>query len=302
MSDKKPDTVPSAERVAYRDVGEFNKAMDAAADAIRGKETPAVVGTTIWFGLVACQIFLYVTDWIFDWELREKIIPGIDLAKPIWVVIIGMILLHHPWARSQHARILKNRLCLAGGAKLLEVEVDEEESGTCPACERRFSLGEYRRPDENRGRDFRGYIDAKHFDKTTYAAAEHLKKSSGFGFEGDLLGWGWLGLGVSFGIDVVLGWNLLDWLPGSHHHFIWLVTMLVWSGIYAWRVQRMQPGIPERRRCLNCGYSLLHTPTDEQGIGRCPECGGEFAIEQYERPPEKAPDPKADEDAPTPAG
>lgn len=290
MSDTEPDATPSPQRVAYRDAGEFNKAMDRAADAIRAAEGPDIAGTVIWAALVGFQAFLYVTDWVFDWEVREKIIPGVDLAKPLWVLIVGMVLFHHAWARYQHGRILKNRLCLRCGAKLLEVEVDEGGSGTCPKCRRAFNLGEYRRPDENRGRSFAGYIDPSHFDKAMYAASEHLKKARLFGLEGEVIGWSWLALGVSFGCKVILGWNLLEWLPGSHHHFLWLVTMLAWSGIYAWRVQRMRPAIAERRLCLNCGYSLLHTPTGEDGIGRCPECGGEFAIGQYERPAETAPE------------
>lgn len=116
MASTKPDTAPSAERVAYRDAGEFNKAMDRAADAIRAAEGPDIAGTVIWAALVGFQAFLYVTDWVFDWEVREKIIPGVDLAKPLWVLIVGMILFHHAWARYQHGRILRTA-CVCGAAQ-----------------------------------------------------------------------------------------------------------------------------------------------------------------------------------------
>ena len=284
MSSDEADTTTAGERVFYRDAGEFNQRLDRAADSIHKAEGPDVVGGVIWGGLVAFQAFLYVADWIFDWEVREKIIPGVDLTKPLWVLIIGLALFHHAWRHSQHARILKNRLCLQCGTKLLDLEPDEGGGGACPRCGREFNVGEYRRPDENRGRGFKGYIDADHFDKAMYAAAEHLKKARLFGFEGELIGWCWLALGVSFGCKLLLDWDLFAWLPWPMPYGLWLVALSVWSGIYAWRLQRMRPAIVNHRLCLNCGYSLLHAPTDEQAIGRCPECGCDFATAQYERP------------------
>ena len=47
-----------------------------------------------------------------------------------------------------------------------------DPAARCPECEREFNLGEYRRPEENRGHEFQGYVDRAHFDKAMYAAAE----------------------------------------------------------------------------------------------------------------------------------
>ena len=60
------------------------------------------------------------------------------------------------------------------------------------------------------------------------------------------------------------------------------VTMLVWSGIYTSRMKKLRPRIVEERLCMNCGYSLLHTETDDDGLGRCSECGTVFARGQYD--------------------
>ena len=272
-------------RIFYRDADEFNKTLDKASESIRTAAGPEIVGNVIWWGLVVFQAFLYGCDWIFDWEVRRQIIPGIDVVKPLWVVIIGLIIYHHAWTRDRHHRILRNRLCFKCGTKLLEAEVDDDGGGRCPKCDRDFNLGEYRRPDENRGSGFQGYIDRDHFDKAMYAAAEQIKKSRSFGFEGDLLGWCWLGLGVSAVCKWLLGWDVFEWLPWSGpYNGVWLILLLIWSGIYSARVKRLRPAIVDRRRCFNCGYSLLHTLTDEHGLGRCSECGCEFATAQYERP------------------
>ena len=200
-------------RIFYRDADEFNKTLDKASESIRTAAGPEIVGNVIWWGLVVFQAFLYGCDWIFDWEVRRQIIPAIDVVKPLWVVIIGLIIYHHAWTRDRHARILRNRLCFKCGTKLLDAEVDDDGSGRCLTCGRDFNLGEYRRPDENRGSGFQGYIDRDHFDKAMYAAAEQIKKSRSFGFEGDLLGWCWLGLGVSAVCKWLLGWDVFEWLP-----------------------------------------------------------------------------------------
>ncbi len=90
---------------------------------------------------------------------------------------------------------------------------------------------------------------------------------------------------MSFGAKFLLGLSVFSVLPWDlRWHFMWLVTMLLWSTIYAWRVQRLKPAIVRQQLCFNCGYSLVHTPTDEDGLGRCPECAQEFVRAQYERP------------------
>lgn len=281
-------TMAPRERIFYRDADEFNKALDKASEAIRTSASPDYLGNTIWWGLVAFQAFLYIADWVFDWEVRNEIIPGVDLVKPIWIVIIGVIAFYHGWTRNRHAQILKSRLCFKCGTKLLKVEVDDGGDGVCPDCEREFNLGEYRPPTENRGRGFQGYIDQPHFDKVMYATAEQIRKSRGQ-FESDLLGWCWLGLGVSFGLKMLLKWDLFEWLPWPIPvHAVWLVVMLIWSWIYTIRVKRLRPGILDRRLCFICGYSLIQARTNEAGVGRCPECGSEFILAQYDNPPRGA--------------
>ena len=275
----------SRERLFYHDVGAFNTAMDKAAESISNAEKSNTLGQVIWWSAVALLAFLYLSDWILDWEVRRAI-PGVDLVKPLWAAIIGLIIGYHAWQRHQHDRIVKKRLCLECGTSLLRDPVDEVGSGVCPRCDRDFNLGEYRRPTENRGAGFKGYIDEKHFDKSMYAAAEQIRKTRGANLEFELLGWSWLALGVSFGIKLIFGLNLLEWIPGELPYYIfWLGIVLAWSGAWAFRVQRLQPAIVAKRLCFNCGYSLVHALVDATGWGRCPECAQEFAMKQYKKPP-----------------
>ena len=69
-----------SERVFYRDMDEFNTALDAASESIRKAGRRDVLGPIIWFSLVAAQVLLYGLDWIFDNELRTTLIPGLDLV------------------------------------------------------------------------------------------------------------------------------------------------------------------------------------------------------------------------------
>ncbi|MCZ6836927.1 MAG: hypothetical protein O7G85_14215 [Planctomycetota bacterium] len=39
-------------------------------------------------------------------------------------------------------------------------------------------------------------------------------------------------------------------------------------------------------QCFRCGYSLRNAKTDDQGFGRCPECGRRFNEAEYRKPPE----------------
>ncbi len=275
----------SRERLFYHDVAAFNTAMDKAAESIGNAEKPNILGSVIWWGAVALLAFLYLSDWIWDWDLRRAV-PGVDLVKPMWIAIIGMIIGYHAWKRHQHDRIVKKRLCLRCGMSLLQQPVDEQGTGVCPRCERDFNLGEYRRPTENRGAGFQGYIDESHFDKSMYAAAEQIRKTRGANLEFELLGWSWLALGISFGVKFVFGFNLLKWLPWDlPFHLFWLGIVFAWSGIWAFRVQRLKPSIVGHRLCFNCGYSLLHALVDATGQGRCPECAQEFIMNQYTKPP-----------------
>ncbi len=186
MTDERRTGGPGAEGAAarpapapsvYRDEDEFNTALDAAAESINPSAGNTTRGQVIFWSLVAVQVFLYASGWILGWDVRRGLVPGVDLTRPVWLVIVLVLVFHHVWTRQQHGRILRGRLCFGCGRPLFEVPVDEQERGACPQCGREFDLGQYRRPVENRGRRFRGYVDADHFDKTMYAAAEHLKKA-----------------------------------------------------------------------------------------------------------------------------
>ncbi|MHC4990075.1 MAG: hypothetical protein ACYTGC_03755 [Planctomycetota bacterium] len=283
-----PATDRGEARAIYRDDEEFNSSLDKAAESIRKAAGPNVLGNAIWCGLVGLQVFLYATDKLLGWDLRTQLVPGVDLVKPLWIVIIGLIVWDHVWRRQQHARIIGKRLCFQCGASQADTPVDEHGDGTCPGCGRAFNLGEYRRPAENRGAGFSGYLDPEHFDKALYKAAERIRSARGFGLESNLLGWAWIALGVCFGASVLLGWDVLDWVPTDLHVYgVWFVGLLVWSGFYSWRLQRMRPSIVAKHLCFDCGFSLVGTPTDEQGIGRCSECGALFVLAQYVRPEEE---------------
>ena len=134
----------------------------------------------------------------------------------------------------------------------------------CTTCERQFNLGEYRRPSENRGRDFRGYMDADHFDKAMFAAAEQIKTTRGFGLEGGVMGWAWVALGVSFGLKVVLGWNLFDWLPEFIPvHGLWLVTLVVWGAWHTARLKKLLGAVdPEKGHLFEVSLAGAHTDSD----------------------------------------
>jgi hypothetical protein len=283
-----PEGAPglAGERVFYRDDDEFHTALDKATETIIKAEGPPAFRTIAWITLIGLQAALYLSDWILGWNLREGLVPGVDLVKPMWVVLFVTAVIDHTWTRNRQGRILKQRLCFECARSLLDVPTDDDGGGTCPGCDRVFNLGEYRRPGENRGREFQGYIDGAHFDKTMYAAAERIHRVRGGGLQTDLLTWGWTALGVCFGLSVV-GWDPLDWIPGPQPNYgIAAGIMGVWSLVHWLRTRRLRPAISERLLCLDCGYSLVQTPRDENGVGRCPECGTVFAVAQYERPPD----------------
>jgi ribosomal protein L37AE/L43A len=288
LADEEPAGTGS-ERVFYRDMEEFNKALDAASDSIRKAAGPDVIGMTVWVGLLVVQGLLYTLDWLFDIELRTAVIPGVDLVTPIWIAIVAMIAGDHLWTRNRHGRIIKDRLCLECGASQLGAPVDEAGNGACARCGRKFNLGEYRRPTENRGEHFHGYIDRAHFDKSVFAAAEQIKKMRISGFESDVMGWCWIALGVGVACHIIIDWDPLRWLPGElPYKGLSFAALGLWSWWYTIRVKRIRKAVVKDRLCMNCGYSLLGTDTDERGLGRCPECGTVFSVGQYEAPIEES--------------
>ncbi len=282
---ERSESARPAARVVYRDAEEFKKALDAASESIAKSAGPDIVGHVVWWGLLALLAFIYTAQWTIGWDIRHELIPGFDLVKPVWVLIVGIFLLHMVETRNRHGAILRKRLCLKCGMSLQATAVDDAGDGVCPNCARAFNLGEYRRPEENRGRHFGGYLDADHFDKAIYGAAEQINTTRATGFEAELMGWLWIALGVAFGTAVVLDWDVLGFLPGWFPVYgAWFVAMFVWSWVYASRMKRLKPRIVDERLCMNCGFCLLGTPTDDDGFGRCPECGEGFVPGQYERP------------------
>ncbi len=63
-----------------------------------------------------------------------------------------------------------------------------------------------------------------------------------------------------------------------------VVVIVVW---WATRGQRYTNKVVLKRLCFQCGYPLLHAPTDANGDGVCSECGRLFHIAYYRRPPRK---------------
>ncbi|MCL4196953.1 MAG: hypothetical protein KJZ69_05625 [Phycisphaerales bacterium] len=50
---------------------------------------------------------------------------------------------------------------------------------------------------------------------------------------------------------------------------------------------RFRRRLIDQRLCLECGYSLIGQLIDDEGRGRCPECGTTFEIVRYLRPPKR---------------
>lgn len=274
------------ERVYYRNKEEFNTAFDKAVEAIDKTRRVGRIDAFIWIGLWSLLAVLYLSQWLFGWRLHA-VIPGADVRSITWIALAVYFALYHIRARHKHEFILRARQCLECGEKLLGVDTDEAGDGTCPACGRDFNVGEYRRPSERRGAQFAGYLDAEHFDKAMEEAGERILKRRGLGMEGEIMGAAWLALAIAFGFNIILDMSLFASFPGGNAWFwVWLAAMLIWSGVYAARVKRIVPSLVPDRRCLECGYSLLGTPTDDDGLGRCPECASPFALEEYARPPE----------------
>ncbi len=77
------------EQVFYRTEDELNEALDKAADEIRRAKGPDVIGNVAFWGLIAALVFLLGADWVFGWNLRHELVPGIDLAKPVVAAVHG---------------------------------------------------------------------------------------------------------------------------------------------------------------------------------------------------------------------
>ena len=70
---------PGSERVIYRDVEEFNKALDAAADSIAKAKGHDLLGHIIWWGTIIFTGFLYGAGRIFSHvDLTGDCIDALD--------------------------------------------------------------------------------------------------------------------------------------------------------------------------------------------------------------------------------
>ena len=280
----KPQHTPGAEAfVAYRNEQEFNTALDAAAERIRSSRRFDGLGW-LWFTMFAIGAIFAFCQWVLGLKLHLAVIPGVNLFGWWWVALIVMAFVHHGVVRNFHRTVIRRRLCFECGKALLGVPT-EDDRGACPDCGRRFALAQYRRPGDNRGRKFVGYVDTEHFNAVLDAASDRIRAAHGQGWEKFAYDWLWLGLLVSFIAGIFTRWSLFSGTIGTGNvHFGWLIVMLLWSAVRALRHRRLRPSIVEKRRCLTCGYSLLQMPVDGDGYGRCPECGDEFAEGEWTPP------------------
>jgi hypothetical protein len=276
------DTRPAS---AYRDEAHFREVLDEAADRIQSLPRSGQLVNGLFYGLLVFQIAGVLSRVFFKWDFREHIVPGVDLASLLWALLVSVYAIGWLGNRRFHAQIVRKRLCLDCGTPLRRAQLSADGTGQCPQCTRAFSLAEYRHPSANAGREFGGYHDNDHFDKTMSHAADRIRQTGGLRNEGQLLSSLWSGLLILWLGKVLFGWDVVVpigrmtvGLPA-----VVLVVLFAWSIVHHFRNASLIERIVTNHMCLDCGYSLMHTP-DDVGIGRCPECGGEFNRRQYERP------------------
>lgn len=134
------------------------------------------------------------------------------------------------------------------------------------------------------------YLDRTAFDATLYEVAARLLREHGnplhrllgrvHQYATYLLYLLYLGGGLLFlfrGMVVTWGWLRPAFLGV-------VVVIVVWC---ATRSKRYANRVVLERMCFQCGYPLLHAPTDANGDGVCSKCGRLFHIAYYRRPPRK---------------
>jgi len=119
------------------------------------------------------------------------------------------------------------------------------------------------------------YLDTKHFKIFMQGVAIHLLPKHGrliyripyniliFAMTSCLL------LAISF-------LNISNWVV--YLMFLAMIVFIIW---YLFRIKRYVKIIIRQRMCFACGYSLRKTPTEENGCGRCSECGASFHLGYY---------------------
>lgn len=126
------------------------------------------------------------------------------------------------------------------------------------------------------------YLDRDHFNVFTQGMARRLILKHG-PFVDRLPLWGVMLLFTAVIIAVALASSHLP----SGSSILTQLLCLVLLGWYLARTRRFVKTIIRQRMCFQCGYPLLHAPTDANGDGVCSECGRLFHIAYYHRPPRK---------------
>jgi len=120
------------------------------------------------------------------------------------------------------------------------------------------------------------YLDTKHFNMFMQTVSKHLLIEKGRGI--DRIPHIVLIVMVALFCLMVL-WLSIDF---SHWYIIAMqVVMCVFFTWYFFRIKRFVKIIIRHRMCFACGYSLRKTPTEENGCGRCSECGVTFHLGYY---------------------
>ncbi|MHC5024765.1 MAG: hypothetical protein ACYTGG_12815 [Planctomycetota bacterium] len=136
MSADPPDTPRTDDRpgpAPYHYEFQFDEAMSRAAAHLMRVEHRRL---HFWFfAAVVGLIGLGALTWILFHRVALLLVPFYGLV--LWYVWRQTRLVH---------RIVRERLCLKCGYRLLEIHTDERGRGICPECGRPFSEAEYIRP------------------------------------------------------------------------------------------------------------------------------------------------------------
>jgi hypothetical protein len=128
------------------------------------------------------------------------------------------------------------------------------------------------------------YRDRGHFDKVMYRAAQRLINQHGAPIDRCAI---WIIaplvavlMIILFAVPAPSALSQLTRIGAQ-------VGLLAFGLWHATRARRFVAAIVKHVMCLECGYALLSSPTDEHGQGTCPECGTSFCLAQYHRPPRR---------------
>jgi len=120
------------------------------------------------------------------------------------------------------------------------------------------------------------YLHTEHFDGYIQTAARHLILKHGRFIDRipDLGLIAFIALLVSTPLTIKL--NVSMWLP-----LAMVILLSIVMFLYISRIKRFVKKIIKHHLCFECGYSLEHTPADEDGFGKCSEWGNKFHFGYY---------------------